>query len=119
MVGEEKKVINKAEYTDKGAKIANCAVILGMLAMLQEAEVINIANIADVLTSQAAAELIEDAMVIEAVGALAGTPDRGDLLCFAGLHSIPGLADSHNHHLTRTWRGLDDNIFAPATGGRS
>jgi hypothetical protein len=65
MVGEKMVMINEAEYIDKGAKIAKCAAILGMLAMHQEVEVIKITYIADVLTSQAVAELIEDAVVIE------------------------------------------------------
>jgi hypothetical protein len=114
MADEEIVMINETEYTDKGAWIAECVVILGMHAMLREAEVIKIANIADVLTSLA--ELIEDAVVIEAFEPLAGIPDWGDSLFSPGLRSIPELADSHSHHLTRTWHPLDANQFTPASG---
>jgi hypothetical protein len=116
MVGEEIVMINEAENIDKGAKIAKCAAILGLLAMLKEAEVIKIANIADVLTSRAAAELIENAVVIKAFEPQAGTSDRGGPLCSAGFHSIPGLVDSRNHHLSRSRRTLDVHNFTPASG---
>jgi hypothetical protein len=115
MVGEEIVMINEAENIDKGAKIAKCAAILGLLAMLKEAEVIKIANIADVLTSQAAAELIENAVVIKAFEPQAGTPDRGDPLCSAGLHSIPGQAGIRFCQLIRIGRLLDVYKFTPAS----
>ena len=115
MVGEEIVMINEAENIDKCAKVAKGAAILGLLAMLKEAEVIKITNIADDLTSRVAAELVENTVVIKAFEPQAGPPNRGDPLCSTGLHSIPEQAGIRFCQLIRIGRLLDVYKFTPSS----
>lgn len=96
----------KPEYFNVSAEDAQCAEVRGQLAMLQEADVFKITNIAEVVTLLVAAEF-EYAVTVEAFEPLTATFNWNSHLCSAGVHTLPGLDDRCGRHLIQARCNLD------------
>ena len=76
----------KPEYFNVSTETAQCAEVWGQLAMLQEADVFKITNIAEVVTLLVAAEF-EYAVTVEAFEPLTAPLNWNSHLCSDGVHT--------------------------------